>query len=78
MVPGALWSSLLTVSTSVLLVLAACHAAVNEYLSEATQGGRVDCADGLKYFRPSRRDIVGTGAQAASHNAGESFEGMEG
>lgn len=61
-----------------LLVLAACLAAVNEYLSEATQGGRVYCADGLKYFRPSRKDIVGSGAQAASHNAGESFEGMEG
>lgn len=40
-------------STPVLLVLAACLAAVNEYRSEATQGRTV----GLKYFGPSRRDM---------------------
>lgn len=77
LVPGALWSSLLTVSTPMLLVLAACPAAVNEYLSEATQGGRVGwLCWWSEVLRSIEKGHVGTGTQAANHNAGESFEGM--
>lgn len=62
-------------ATSTLLILAVCLAAVNEYLTEATQRGRVDCADDLKYLDPS----WGQEHNAASHSAGErAFEGMDG